>query len=97
MRRLGLLALLSLAGCGTIVDMADDQRVYGGTRFVGERVGEGFSLGMCGSLGPLWLIDLPLSLAADTILIPVTVTIALTRPNVERSTSNAERPRFPIQ
>ena len=50
--------------------MCDDQRIYGGSRFVFERAEEGFRLGPCGSFGPLWLIDLPCSFAADTILLP---------------------------
>ena len=75
------LALLAAGGCGTLADMCDDQSVYGGTGFVFERAGERLNLGMCPSLGPLWLLDLPCSFAADTILLPVTVTIALVRPD----------------
>lgn len=73
------LTFLSIGGCGTIVDMTNDQKIYGGTRFDGKCLSEDMNLGPCASLGPLWIIDLPCSLAADTILLPVTIILAITR------------------
>jgi len=59
--------------------MADQQRIYGGTRYIGAQVDQPCILGPCTSCGPCWLFDLPLSLAVDTVLLPVTATIALAR------------------
>jgi uncharacterized protein YceK len=81
---LSLLALLlTLTGCGTIADMADHQKIFGGTRYIGERVGEPAVFGPCSSCGPCWLFDLPLTLAADTVCLPVTATLAIIRASKE--------------
>lgn len=81
---LALLAFLTLlGGCGTIADMAENQRIYGGIQADVRLIGEpylpktqppeySFPLVIFG------ILDMPLSLVADTVLLPVTVTIALT-------------------
>jgi len=57
--------------------MAGEKRVFGGTRLIGKELGEPASFGPCASCGPCWIFDLPLSLAADTVLLPVTITLAI--------------------
>src|SRR5689334_20110497 len=84
-RALYLLFLLSLSGCASVMDMADDQKIYGGTQFIGERAGESAVFGPCSNCGPWWLFDLPLSLAVDTICLPVTVTLAIFRSSKEET------------
>lgn len=76
---LSLALLVGLNGCATIGAMSDDQKIFGGIRFIGERAGEPVRFGPCGNCGPCWLWDLPLSLAADAICLPVTVTLAIFR------------------
>ena len=83
MRRGGALAcsllLLLGGGCGTVCSMADDQKVFGGTRFVGQNLSHDLSGGPCSDCGPLWVLDLPFSLAADIVVLPATAILALTR------------------
>lgn len=73
-------ASLLLAGCGTIADLGGaggvpPARIYGGVRTDVEIVFVGrFKLD---ALAPLFLIDIPLSAALDTALLPFTVLRAL--------------------
>ncbi len=78
-----LVTLLLLGGCGSIADMAEEQRIYGGIQADARLIGEpylpktqppeySFPLVIFG------LLDMPLSFAVDTVLLPVTITIALT-------------------
>jgi uncharacterized protein YceK len=84
-------ALAGLGGCATAVNLGapDGCRVYGGTRVDAALVAEGFAPdadaakknnverpvlvweACCG------LIDLPLSMVADTVLLPITVPLAV--------------------
>jgi uncharacterized protein YceK len=83
---LGLLLLgghFTLTGCGTIADMSNHQKIFGGTQYIGERLGEPAVLGPCSSCGPCWLLDLPLTLAADAVCLPVTATLAIIRASKE--------------
>jgi len=77
LRLLRLVLLFAVGGCASIGDMADRQKIYGGTRYIAGQVDKPCILGPCASCGPCWLFDLPLSLAADTVLLPVTLTIAI--------------------
>jgi uncharacterized protein YceK len=90
-------ALPALHGCATGANLGaeDGCKVYGGTRLDATLVAEGFSPdagvakknnlehpvlvweGCCG------LIDLPLSMIADTVLLPITVPLALQRLGAE--------------
>ncbi len=74
-RRVAAVFLLALGGCGTIQDFATERRVYGGVR----RDLELRSFPRTGGIGNdptflLLMIDLPLCLAADTLLLPLTIT-----------------------
>lgn len=82
-KSLFLVALLLLGGCGSIADIAENQRIYGGIQADARLIGEPylpktqppeyfFPLVIFG------VLDIPLSFALDTVLLPVTVTIALT-------------------
>jgi uncharacterized protein YceK len=77
-----LLALL-IGGCGSIADMAENQRIYGGIQTDVRLIGHPylprtqppeyfFPLILIGAL------DVPLSFAVDTLLLPVTITMAAT-------------------
>jgi uncharacterized protein YceK len=98
--------LLLLDGCASVSNLGtpDGWKVYGGTRTDASLVSEGFSPppqvaeskkierpilvweGCCG------LVDMPFSLAADTLLLPVTVPIA-----VARLTAEPEVPERPTK
>jgi uncharacterized protein YceK len=104
-------ALMVLGGCATASTLTgkNEQKVYGGTRLDATLISEGFSSdspaaktagierpilaceGLCG------LVDLPLSVVADTVVLPVTVPISLnhSQPDAQRdrpSGSQAETP-----
>ena len=73
-RAVAALALLVLAGCGTIQDLIYEQRVYGGVR----RDLEMRSFPRTGPIGNdptflLLMIDLPLCFVADTLVLPYTL------------------------
>jgi len=82
-----------LGGCGSIVDMSTEQHIYGGVQNDARMVGHPYLPNSEPEeyffpLLILGVLDMPLSFAADTVLLPVTVTIALTRsesPAPERS------------
>jgi uncharacterized protein YceK len=96
MRRTGavvlLIALSASSGCGTVYNLGNDCKIYGGTRFSGafgvgclangcsriiSREDDKFSpeetiaLGLCG------LADLPFSVIADTLTLPITIAAAI--------------------
>ena len=76
-RTFAALALLILAGCGTIQDLIYEQRIYGGVR----RDLELRSFPRPGPIGNdptflLLMIDLPLCFVADTLALPYTLSAA---------------------
>ncbi len=88
MRFISLLIVLLLSGCGTILTNIDlnkpkaerdpvvrqiDSRVYSGTRF--DFLANAPDPGSGGNIiGLFFLIDIPLSLIADTLILPYTLT-----------------------
>lgn len=75
------LALLCLSGCGTIANLAEGPRVYGGVqadiRLIGDpRLQDGTPSTPLVVLG---ILDLPLSAALDTALLPITLIFELAR------------------
>lgn len=87
--RLALFATLAslLSGCGSLSDLAEDQRIYGGARRDIEylfdvdgpwKEASGWKLGMVRPLiAPLVLLDIPLSAAFDTVALPITAALTL--------------------
>jgi len=91
-RAAAALALLLLAGCGTIQDLVEEQRVYGGVR----RDLEFRSFPHFGPFGndPTFLllaIDLPLCLVADTLLLPYTLAVRRRREKEEEAPPESGR------
>jgi uncharacterized protein YceK len=83
-RALAALALIVLSGCGTIQDLLYEQRVYGGVR----RDLELRSFPRSGPIGNdptflLMIIDLPICIVADTLLLPYTLSIGGAEPEKE--------------
>lgn len=69
--RVLLLALgVVLGGCGTIGNLSDDPKIYGGLRNDIEEVGR--PTGPCNP-GFLMACDVPFSFVLDTVLLPFTV------------------------
>jgi uncharacterized protein YceK len=79
---LGMGLAVLLGGCGSIADIAENQRIYGGIQADVRLIGDPylpktsppeyfFPLVLFG------LLDMPLSLVMDTVFLPVTVIIAL--------------------
>lgn len=86
---LALALTVLLAGCGTIADMAVDQRIYGGIQQDVHLIENPtlpktsppeyfFPLIIIGAL------DVPLSFVLDTVLLPVTITISATSDDKKR-------------
>lgn len=75
MRALALLLASLLAGCGTTIDTVSPHelgpRPYGGVRL------DASMFSQAPELIPLVLVDLPLSAALDTLLLPLTIPVAL--------------------
>ena len=78
-----------LTGCGSIADIATDQKIYGGIQKDVQLMGKPylpkteppeyfFPLVLFG------LFDIPLSFALDTVLLPVTLTISATSDGKDR-------------
>ena len=95
MLRLGpLLLLLCFTGCGTVANffpgeerMVDSPgyRVYGGLRYDWEVLAKTDGWGhpdLSWFFKPIFFIDLPLSLALDTVTLPATIIIALSGDDV---------------
>jgi uncharacterized protein YceK len=94
--------VLAAAGCATGGSLAgkDGSQVYGGTRLdakiVSESLGPQPSVGKKDGLEPpvlVWaaccgLADMPLSFVADTVLLPVTVPLAMQRHDGEPEPGN---------
>jgi len=89
-KRLPVIALaVLLGGCGTIADIAENQRIYGGIQTDVRLMREPY---LPKSQPPEYFFplvlfgffDLPLSFAVDTVLLPVTVTISLTSDEKKR-------------
>ena len=83
MKKALFLAVLTLlvSGCGTIADISTDQKIYGGIQkdvnliknpYLPKSEEYFFPLVLLG------ILDVPFSFALDTVLLPVTITIALT-------------------
>lgn len=100
-----LLAFLALPGCGSLINLRDEKRVYGGTRFdgivtaselqllAGQVPAEkrpGYSMG----IAMCWWapFDLPLSIIGDTLTLPVTIPAALRKSKVAPSPDEQARP-----
>lgn len=64
------LALL-LGGCGSIADIATEQRIYGGVQKDVELMENPFPMIL------LAVLDVPLSACLDTVLLPVTIAISV--------------------
>jgi uncharacterized protein YceK len=64
-----MLGILLLAGCGTIGNLVNDPRIYGGTRYDAQEAG---NWGPCGS-GIIAVFDFPFSVALDTAVLPFTL------------------------
>jgi uncharacterized protein YceK len=72
--------LLGLAGCGTIVDLSDGRaRIFGGVRTDWDYANGGLCCVVSG-LAPCFVLDLPLSAAADVALLPFTIPAELFAP-----------------
>jgi len=85
-----------LGGCGTIVDMSTEQHIYGGVQNDARMIGHPYVQNSEQEdyffpLVLLGILDMPLSFAADTVLLPVTITIALT--HTESPASPSSRPQ----
>ena len=84
---LGLTVLL--AGCGSIADIATDRKIYGGIQKDVALIEEPYlpKTSPPEYFFPLILIgilDVPLSFVLDTVLLPVTITIAATSDDKRR-------------
>ena len=88
MRKLLPLALAALAGCGTVADTVGRPfarfdtpapHVFGGVRSDWQMADGGLCC-VVSAFAPCFLFDLPLSLAGDLVLLPVTVPISIFRP-----------------
>jgi uncharacterized protein YceK len=80
---LGIALAFLLGGCGTIADMAVDQRIYGGIQQDVHLIGNPYlpKTEPPDYFFPLiffGILDIPLSLVADTLMLPITITIAAT-------------------
>lgn len=85
---LGLFIVLSLAGCGTIGDVTHSRglyatrtgqkpaRIYGGIRTDVALISSDMTPGY---LVPVAVLDIPFSFVVDTVLLPVTVALAIVR------------------
>ena len=85
------IGVVSLGGCGTVANFAGfpghppiggDQSIYGGVGVHVEALGKEFSgPDLLPAIGQVLfsLIDLPLSLGMDTVTLPITVFIAISR------------------
>jgi uncharacterized protein YceK len=72
-----LLGVLWLAGCGTIGNLANDPRIYGGARYDVDEMG---ATGPCSS-GIVAVFDLPFSVVLDTAVLPFTLIYELVKPD----------------
>ncbi len=80
---LALALTVLLAGCGSIADIATDQKIYGGIQKDVELMGNPYlpKTDPPAYFFPLVLFgffDIPLSFVLDTVLLPVTITISAT-------------------
>ncbi|HEX7898310.1 MAG TPA: YceK/YidQ family lipoprotein [Planctomycetota bacterium] len=87
MKPLAAALLLGLAGCGTIVDIAGggplegpNPHVFGGVRYDWDFASTGGPCCRTAALAPCFLFDIPISLAADVVMLPITVPVSLFRP-----------------
>lgn len=76
--RFGLLTagllLCSLTGCGTLVNFKDDPKIYGGVQFDADMVHTiQTDDRTVKSLAAIYAVDMPFSLVADTLTLPVVI------------------------
>jgi uncharacterized protein YceK len=65
-----LIGVLLFGGCGTIINLSDEPKIYGGLRYDVTQVGMGLRRCEPGC----WMIpDVPFSLVLDTVVLPFTV------------------------
>jgi uncharacterized protein YceK len=89
-----LAALLFVSGCGTFASLQSDCDVYGGVRRDAEVAADFMATRreppkqdsvdvrtVAGVFGMAAIMDMPMSAAADTLLLPVTVPVALLTSN----------------
>lgn len=69
--------VLALPGCGLLFRTIDRSERVGAARYFPAAAADVFFLGEIPVLAPLLLLDLPLSLAVDVVLLPATVFHAL--------------------
>jgi uncharacterized protein YceK len=89
MRRLAIPAALALllGGCGSISDITSEQRIYGGVQKDAEMIGHPYVPKTEEYYFPYLLfgiLDLPLSIVVDTVLLPATIAIAASKDDSSR-------------
>jgi uncharacterized protein YceK len=84
-----LTAMLFLSGCGTFASLQSDCDIYGGVRRDAEVAADFMSTRkeppkqdnlvgtVAGMFGMAAIMDMPMSAAADTLLLPITVPVAI--------------------
>ncbi|MDC3379364.1 hypothetical protein OAX78_03685 [Planctomycetota bacterium] len=74
-----LVALIATSGCGTIADASrgNGDFLRPGPSVYGGLITDLYALGLAPVLVPILLIDVPLSLAADTLMLPITLAMFL--------------------
>jgi uncharacterized protein YceK len=75
LRALGFAGILALAGCGTISNLGDRPKIFGGVREDARSLTQG---GPCWS--PMGCLDMPFSLALDIVVLPFTAIYELAHP-----------------
>jgi uncharacterized protein YceK len=81
MKKLLPLLLFAVAGCGTVTDLSDGRaRAFGGVRTDWDYGVEGNLCCRMAALAPCFVLDLPLSAAADIALLPFTIPAELFAP-----------------
>jgi uncharacterized protein YceK len=106
-----LVSLPALGGCASYASLGgmDGSKVYGGTRLDATLISESLSPDSAAARSDkiehpvlVWeaccgIVDMPFSFIADTVLLPVTVPMAIAGPGPEtKVTEQAPKPRKPI-
>lgn len=91
MRRAALLGLvLLLTGCGTIIDLDTfGPRLMGGVRHDWRQIGDPDPADRV--LVPFYCIDMPISIAADIVLLPISIAKRLTEPEPPAQPADQKR------
>jgi uncharacterized protein YceK len=101
-----LASLAGVTGCGTLLNVGEkDERPYGGVGLDAKIIAQGVPLGPAGflcdidipSFWPLALMDIPLSLVADTLTLPITIAAITPKQPVDQSQSGqpSQTPSMP--